>query len=63
MVIVTTIVLMLVVLGPVLLGRFTLYNFCLQLSHAIVAYDCRKLLKHPFIRLQLYSCCIELSTL
>ena len=27
----------------------------------IAAYDCRKLLKHAFKRLQLFSCCIELS--
>ena len=41
--------------------RFTLNNFCLQLPHAIVAYDCRKLLKHDFKRPQLFSRCIELS--
>ena len=26
-------------------GQFTLYNFFLQLSHAIVTYDCRKVFK------------------
>ena len=35
-------------------GRFTLYKFCLQLSHEIVAYNCDKLLKHAFKRLQLF---------